>query len=120
MRLTVSFPTLPQDLTALYGQARAFDHLGSYKDAVASYSRVNRVEPSCERAFFYKGFAHILLHQYDEAVDAFARTLEINPENAEAWQEKGKALVVLEKFESAVEAFDGFLVTSAGECSHCL
>jgi len=44
--------TNPDDLTALYGLARATDRQDLPKEAVTVYTRINQLEPSCERVFF--------------------------------------------------------------------
>jgi tetratricopeptide (TPR) repeat protein len=70
---------------------------GSYEDAVASYAKAVKLNPSLSMGWLNMGNAFYLMNRYQESLDAYNAALKLEPQNANALHGKVQALSALNR-----------------------
>jgi len=76
-----------------------------YSDALQSFDKVIKQDPSFKIAFCNKGYALYKLGKHDEALEAYFAALKLDPKYVIAWNGKGCALKALGRYAESDAAF---------------
>ena len=69
----------PNDAAAQYNLGIAYDDLGQYQKAVASYKEAIRIKPDYAATHFILGRSYGESGQYQEAIASYKETIRIKP-----------------------------------------
>ncbi len=90
----------------IYHQACLLALAGKYKDSLARFDEVLRLEPTYVHAWNQKGLCCYFLDDYALAIKNFQKASSLCPEYVEPVINTGCALQRLDLFDSAVQTFD--------------
>lgn len=89
-----------------YNRGNALLRLGRYEQAIDSYSKALRYNPTEYEAFYNKGNALFFLKRYEEAIKSYDSCLRFHKECFQALNNRGNALSLLGSYEEAIESYD--------------
>lgn len=76
-----------------------------YEEALKAFNKAIEIEPNNTYAWWYKGFALLLLKRYEEALVPCNKIIELNSKDDSAWINKGWALYKLGRLDESLGAF---------------
>ena len=79
---------------------------GKYREAIAAYDEVLRLQPDDAVAYNNRGLAKMDLGQYEAALADFDEALRLKPDQAETYNNRGLAKKDLGQHEAAIADFD--------------
>lgn len=77
-----------------------------YSAAIRHFEQAIEHDPNVAIAWFYKGYALIMLKNYEESIKCFDKGLKEEPFEDSAWFNKGYSLIKLEKYSEASLCFN--------------
>jgi tetratricopeptide (TPR) repeat protein len=90
----------------IYFQACALALSGKYRESLARFDEVLRLEPEYIHAWNQKGLCNYFLERYSSAIRCFDKASSLNPLYLESHNNKGCALQRFDEFGAAIECFD--------------
>lgn len=96
---------LPDDAEAHNNLGLAWQDLGQFDNAVASYRRALKIDPDHAEVWNNLGTALQDIGQLDAAVDSYRRALKIKPDYAEGYNNLGIAFQELRRQDDAVACY---------------
>ncbi len=84
-------------------------------NALECFSKVNNLDPKCEKGWYGKGNVLYTLKRYEEALPCFDRCIEINPDFIRSWYDKGRTLRKLDREDEAIQAFEAVIGFSTND-----
>ncbi len=77
-----------------------------YKEALAAFERVIKLDSNSIEAYFRKGAALNALKRHEEALVAYEQVIKLHPFFADAYYSKGDTLSYLERYKEALVAYE--------------
>jgi len=77
-----------------------------YKNALANYDEVVRLDPKYPDIYTNRGMMRHTLQDYKGAIQDYNEALKLNPNNPSAYNNRGGAYMMLKDFQSALADFD--------------
>ncbi len=90
----------------IYHQAYSLALSGRYRDGLARFDEVLRLEPAYVHAWNQKGLCHYFLNEYELAIKDFKQASAVCPTYVESHINTGCSLQRLDLFEDAIQSFD--------------
>lgn len=88
-----------------FGKKCLFDQK-DYDTAIRHFEKAIEHDPDVAIAWFYKGYALIMLKNYEESIKCFDKGLKEEPFEDSAWFNKGISLINLGKYSEAADCFN--------------
>ena len=89
-----------------FGVGVAFQKLGKFEEATASYSRAISLKPDYAEAYCNMGIALADQGKLEKAIEAYSKALSLKPDFGEVYNNMGIALADQGKLEKAIEAYN--------------
>ncbi len=98
----------------IYHQAYSLALSGRYRDGLARFDDVLRLEPAYVHAWNQKGLCQYFLKEYKQAIKTFKQASALCPTYVESHINTGCALQRLDLFEDALQSFDDAEAAQSG------
>jgi tetratricopeptide (TPR) repeat protein len=76
---------MPNNVAALRNRGKAFLFAGNYKQAIADFSEMIRLNPTSYAGFAWRGFAHFEFGSNDAGLSDYREALRLEPEFYRVW-----------------------------------
>jgi len=96
----------PQKIpTAYYNLGLAYEKLGQWDKAIASYTGAIQIRPKYTDAYSNRGIAYKNHGQLDKAIDDYSKAIALDPEYVKGYYNRGTAYYLLRQFNQAIADF---------------
>ncbi|NEO86135.1 MAG: tetratricopeptide repeat protein [Spirulina sp. SIO3F2] len=94
------------DYVVWSNQGVVLEHMGRYKEAIASSKKAIDFQPNFFHPWSIQGTSLSALGRYEEAIASFDKTLELKLDYYKAWLNRGINLSALGRYEEAIASID--------------
>ncbi|RNC80084.1 MAG: tetratricopeptide repeat protein [Balneola sp.] len=84
----------------------AEDEREEYNEAIISYSKAIKLNPTSWRAWNNRGYTKIELEKYEEAIEDLNKAIKLDPKKSIGWSNRGVAKMEWGKLEQAISDLD--------------
>ena len=93
-------------IEAYYGKAKFYQDIKEWKNAIASYDDLLKVDPEYKYAYYNLGVIHFLnLKLYDKAIGYFENAIKADPQYFEAYYAKGSCYQAMGDMNNALQDY---------------